>query len=137
MDVIPIMSLDIDIYNIQYDRYASSTYLSRFHPSILWSSILFYYYHNLIRYTTFQDKNNLYLLLEFVPGGELFNYIRRAGNLPNVVARIYAAEIVVALEYLHRKNILYRDLKPENILIDEMGHIKLTDFGFSKWIPLG
>jgi serine/threonine protein kinase len=72
--------------------------------------------------------------LEFVPGGELFNYIRRAGKLPERVSKIYAAEIVLAIQYLHENNILYRDLKPENLLIDETGHIKLTDFGFSKHV---
>jgi serine/threonine protein kinase len=77
---------------------------------------------------------NLYLLMEFIPGGELFNYIRRAGRLPNHVSKKYAAEIVLAIEHLHTKNILYRDLKPENLLIDECGHIKLTDFGFSKYV---
>eukprot|EP00027_Filamoeba_sp_ATCC50430_P017759 CAMPEP_0168570170 /NCGR_PEP_ID=MMETSP0413-20121227/16574_1 /TAXON_ID=136452 /ORGANISM="Filamoeba nolandi, Strain NC-AS-23-1" /LENGTH=658 /DNA_ID=CAMNT_0008602767 /DNA_START=34 /DNA_END=2010 /DNA_ORIENTATION=- len=86
-------------------------------------------------YSTFKDKANLYLLMEFVPGGELFNYIRRATRLPNDAARIYAAEIILALEYLHSKDILYRDLKPENLLIDETGHIKLTDFGFAKFVP--
>eukprot|EP01114_Cavostelium_apophysatum_P016833 TRINITY_DN4866_c0_g1_i1.p1 TRINITY_DN4866_c0_g1~~TRINITY_DN4866_c0_g1_i1.p1 ORF type:complete len:575 (+),score=98.55 TRINITY_DN4866_c0_g1_i1:319-2043(+) len=83
-------------------------------------------------FRTFQDAQNLFFLMEFVPGGELFNYIRRAGRLPNEVAKICAAEIVLALEHMHTKNILYRDLKPENLLIGENGHIKLTDFGFSK-----
>lgn len=84
--------------------------------------------------------------MEFIPGGELFNYIRRASRLPDYVTKIYAAEIVLALEYLHLNNILYRDLKPENLystlfselteyrLIDADGHIKITDFGFSKFV---
>ena len=83
-------------------------------------------------YQTFKDKTNLYLLLEFIPGGELFNYIRKAGRLPNEIARIYAAEIILAFEYLHKQRIVYRDLKPENLLLDDFGHIKLTDFGFAK-----
>jgi serine/threonine protein kinase len=87
-------------------------------------------------FSTFKDATNLYLLLEFVPGGELFNYIRRAGRLPNHITRLYAAEIVMAIEHLHQNNILYRDLKPENLLLDEFGHIKLTDFGFSKYVPV-
>jgi len=86
-------------------------------------------------YSTFKDKVNLYLLMEFIPGGELFNYIRRAGRLPDRVSKLYAAEIVLAIEHLHKHNILYRDLKPENLLLDESGHIKLTDFGFSKYVP--
>eukprot|EP01114_Cavostelium_apophysatum_P005757 TRINITY_DN1692_c0_g1_i2.p1 TRINITY_DN1692_c0_g1~~TRINITY_DN1692_c0_g1_i2.p1 ORF type:complete len:692 (+),score=156.92 TRINITY_DN1692_c0_g1_i2:1270-3345(+) len=83
-------------------------------------------------FRTFQDKKHLYLLMEFVPGGELFNYIRKAGSMPLNVAKLLAAEIILVLEYLHSNNILYRDLKPENILISESGHIKLADFGFSK-----
>jgi serine/threonine protein kinase len=51
------------------------------------------------------------------------------------VARFYAAEVVLAFEYLHGKDFIYRDLKPENILLDHMGHIKITDFGFAKHVP--
>jgi serine/threonine protein kinase len=85
-------------------------------------------------FKTFQDDHFVFLLMEFVSGGEVFNYIRRAGSLPEEVSRIYAAEIVLALECLHSQGIVYRDLKPENLLLDEMGHIKLTDFGFAKQI---
>lgn len=66
--------------------------------------------------------------MQFVPGGELFNYIRKAGKLSEEVTKFYSAEIIVALDYLHKKNIIYRDLKPENLLLDEMGHIKITGF---------
>ncbi|KAI9298225.1 Pkinase-domain-containing protein [Neoconidiobolus thromboides FSU 785] len=81
---------------------------------------------------TFQDSVNLFMLLEYVPGGELFSHLRRAGRFTNQVTRFYAAEIVLAIEYLHSHDIIYRDLKPENLLIDTMGHIKITDFGFAK-----
>ncbi|KAJ3271877.1 camp-dependent protein kinase catalytic subunit [Terramyces sp. JEL0728] len=84
---------------------------------------------------TFQDSNNLYLVLEYVQGGELFTYLRKSGRFPNHVARFYAAEVVMAFEYLHGKDIIYRDLKPENLLIDHLGHIKITDFGFAKFVP--
>lgn len=58
--------------------------------------------------------------------------LRRNKKFPEEVAKFYAAEILLALEYLHARNIIYRDLKPENILLDQSGHIKLTDFGLSK-----
>ncbi|KAJ3246968.1 camp-dependent protein kinase catalytic subunit, partial [Borealophlyctis nickersoniae] len=84
---------------------------------------------------TFQDAHNLYLVLEYVQGGELFSYLRKSGRFPNHVARFYAAEVVMAFEYLHARDIIYRDLKPENLLLDHMGHIKITDFGFAKSVP--
>lgn len=86
------------------------------------------------RFCTFQDDTNLYMLLEYVVGGELFSHLRRAGRFTNDMTRFYASEIVLAIEYLHSKNIIYRDLKPENLLIDHQGHIRITDFGFAKKI---
>jgi len=85
-------------------------------------------------YRSFQDDKNLFLIMEYVIGGELFSHIKRAGRFSNEVARFYAAEILLALEYLHSLNITYRDLKPENLLIDSTGHIKITDFGFAKQV---
>ncbi|KAF9512311.1 hypothetical protein BS47DRAFT_1372843 [Hydnum rufescens UP504] len=81
---------------------------------------------------TFQDANNLFMVMDFVAGGELFTLIRKSVRFPPAVAKFYAAEVAVALEYLHGLDIIYRDLKPENILIGQDGHIKLTDFGFAK-----
>ncbi|XP_017457623.1 cAMP-dependent protein kinase catalytic subunit PRKX isoform X1 [Rattus norvegicus] len=81
---------------------------------------------------TDHDNRFLYMLMEFVPGGELFTYLRNRGRFSSVAAIFYATEIVCAIEYLHSKEIVYRDLKPENILLDREGHIKLTDFGFAK-----
>ena len=72
------------------------------------------------------------MLFDFVCGGELFAYLRAANRFANEMAVFYASEIVMALDYLHSLNIIYRDLKPENILLDSHGHIKITDFGFSK-----
>ncbi|KAL6718841.1 cytochrome c oxidase subunit 1 [Lecanora helva] len=83
--------------------------------------------------TSFSDKDCLYMLLDYCPGGELFTYLRRAQKFDEDTARFYAAEIVLIIEYLHdHKGIAYRDLKPENILIDAEGHLKLVDFGFAK-----
>lgn len=86
-------------------------------------------------YGTFQDQQNLFMLLEYAIGGELFTYLRRAGRFPLGTTKFYAAEIVCALEYMHNLNIVYRDLKPENLLLDARGHIKIADFGFAKVIP--
>ena len=83
---------------------------------------------------TFQDQRYLYFLLEYACGGELFTRMKKMGTFPVSHSQFYAAEISLALEYLHTKNIVYRDLKPENILLDRQGHIKLADFGFSKEI---
>ena len=82
-------------------------------------------------YYSFNTKNYLNLVLDFCPGGELFFHIVKNRRLKESVAKFYIAEIILAIEYLHDKNILYRDLKPENVLIDYDGHIKLTDFGLS------
>ncbi|KAF4989984.1 hypothetical protein FGRMN_8758 [Fusarium graminum] len=84
---------------------------------------------------TFQDTKNLYMVMDFVEGGELFSLLRKSGRFPNPVAKFYAAEVTLALEYLHSKNIIYRDLKPENLLLDRHGHLKITDFGFAKRVP--
>ncbi|KAL9596277.1 MAG: hypothetical protein Q9219_005907 [cf. Caloplaca sp. 3 TL-2023] len=83
--------------------------------------------------TTFSDRDSLYMLLDYCPGGEVFRYLRRAQKFDLNTARFYAAEIVLILEFLHNvQGIAYRDMKPENILIDAEGHLKLVDFGFAK-----
>jgi serine/threonine protein kinase len=81
---------------------------------------------------SFQDNENLYVVMEYVEGGELFKYLRMAGKFPSRVAKFYAAEVIIALGYLHENNIIYRDLKPENIMLDAQAHIKIVDFGFAK-----
>jgi len=65
-------------------------------------------------------------------GGEVFSHLRRAGRFSNDTTKYYAAQIILAIEYLHNLDIIYRDLKPENLLIDHKGNIKITDFGFAK-----
>ena len=80
----------------------------------------------------FQDELRLYLLMELVIGGELYALLRNSGKLSNDRAKFYAAEVVLAFQYLHGMYIAYRGLKPENVLIDGNGNIKLCDFGFAK-----
>ncbi|KIS71219.1 cAMP-dependent protein kinase catalytic subunit [Mycosarcoma maydis] len=81
---------------------------------------------------SFQDSKNCYMLMEYVVGGEIFSYLRRAGHFSADVARFYISTIVLAIEYLHSNKVVYRDLKPENLLIDSNGYTKITDFGFAK-----
>jgi serine/threonine protein kinase len=80
----------------------------------------------------FQTPDKLYMVMDFINGGELFFHLRRCTKFTEDRARFYAAEILEALEYLHSQGIIYRDLKPENVLLDCDGHLKLTDFGLSK-----
>ncbi|RKO96285.1 hypothetical protein CXG81DRAFT_2381, partial [Caulochytrium protostelioides] len=81
---------------------------------------------------SFQDPAHIYLVMDFVRGGELFSYLRKCTRFPTHIARFYTAQVVLAFEYLHSKDIIYRDLKPENLLLDERGNIRITDFGFAK-----
>uniref|UniRef100_A0A915PLM1 Protein kinase domain-containing protein n=1 Tax=Setaria digitata TaxID=48799 RepID=A0A915PLM1_9BILA len=85
-------------------------------------------------YSSKCDGKNLYMLFEYIPGGELFSYLRNVQRFTCKTARFYACEVILALEYLHSKNIAYRDLKPENLMLTGCGHLKLTDFGFAKII---
>lgn len=81
----------------------------------------------------FQDSEKVYFVLQYIEGGELMYHVHAQGR-PLEMARVvfYAAELVLALDYLHSRNVIYRDLKPENVLIDKDGHVRLTDFGLSK-----
>ncbi|KAD4584073.1 hypothetical protein E3N88_21674 [Mikania micrantha] len=81
---------------------------------------------------SFTCRENLYLVMEYLNGGDLYSLLRNLGCLDEDVARVYIAEVVLALEYLHSLLVVHRDLKPDNLLIAHDGHIKLTDFGLSK-----
>ncbi|GAA5854220.1 hypothetical protein JCM8547_001739 [Rhodosporidiobolus lusitaniae] len=81
---------------------------------------------------SFQTDADLYLVMDYKSGGELFHHLQKEGRFTEDRARFYTAEIVLAFEHLHKFDIVYRDLKPENILLDATGHIVLCDFGLSK-----
>uniref|UniRef100_A0AC35U4L1 Non-specific serine/threonine protein kinase n=1 Tax=Rhabditophanes sp. KR3021 TaxID=114890 RepID=A0AC35U4L1_9BILA len=81
---------------------------------------------------SFETKTYLCMLLEYVEGGDCASLLKSAVVLPLELARLYIAETILAIEYLHSYGIVHRDLKPDNLLITAMGHIKLTDFGLSK-----
>ena len=81
---------------------------------------------------TFQDENYLYLVMEYLPGGDLMNILIKRDILPEAEARFYMAECILAVESVHKLNYIHRDLKPDNILIDPQGHVKLADFGLCK-----
>ena len=81
---------------------------------------------------SFQDENNLYLLMEFLPGGDLMALLMKEDTLSEEATRFYAAESVLAIETVHAMGYLHRDLKPDNLLLDWRGHIKLTDLGLCK-----
>ena len=86
----------------------------------------------LSRLWTDHNDRFLYMLLEYVCGGELFTYLRNAGHFTSASGLFYTCEIILALDYLHSLSVVYRDLKPENLLLDREGHLKITDFGFAK-----
>ncbi|KAK9837045.1 hypothetical protein WJX84_010231, partial [Apatococcus fuscideae] len=82
-------------------------------------------------YYSFTSKENLYIVMEYLNGGDCYSLLRVMGAISEDIARMYVAEAILALEYCHTQGIIHRDLKPDNLLIASNGHIKLTDFGLS------
>ena len=80
----------------------------------------------------FQTNDKLILILDYCPGGDLGEVLKREKRFSEDRARLYLSEIVLALEDLHSRDIIFRDLKPDNVVLDEDGHAMLTDFGLSK-----
>lgn len=80
-------------------------------------------------YYSFQDKDNLYFVMDYIPGGDLMSLLIKLGIFEEPLARFYIAELTCAVESVHKMGFIHRDIKPDNILIDRDGHIKLTDFG--------
>ena len=81
---------------------------------------------------SFQDDYFLYLVMDYLPGGDLMNLLMKKDILTEEEARFYTAEMILAVDSVHKLNCIHRDLKPDNILIDKRGHIQLSDFGLSK-----
>ena len=75
----------------------------------------------------------MYLVVDLCSGGELFFHLRKTTRFDENKVKFLAAEILLGIDHLHKNGVIYRDLKPENILFDTEGHIKLADFGLSKW----
>ena len=112
-----------DVYRLKHVDHVSNerTVLERLqHPFIVRMS------------AAFHDPRYLYLVLEFIPGGDVYGHLRNSQRFSTNHAKFYAAQVILFLEYLHGQDIVYRDLKPENLLLDKRGYLKITDFGFAK-----
>jgi len=81
---------------------------------------------------SFQDDQYLYLVMDFLPGGDFMSLLMKKDILNEAESRFYIAELILAVEAIHKMNCIHRDLKPDNILITKEGHLKLSDFGLSK-----
>jgi serine/threonine-protein kinase RIM15 len=88
-------------------------------------------------YWTFSSKDYLYLVMEYLNGGDCASLIKILGGLPEDWAKKYLGEVILGVEHLHTRGIVHRDLKPDNLLIDQKGHLKLTDFGLSRMGLIG
>ncbi|KAI8895989.1 kinase-like domain-containing protein [Globomyces pollinis-pini] len=87
-------------------------------------------------YYTFQDTLSLYFALEYCSNGDLLGFLKSKGRFTTELTKYYMSEILVAVDHIHSKGVIHRDLKPENILLDEDWHIKITDFGSAKIVPV-
>ncbi|KAL9225182.1 hypothetical protein vseg_001132 [Gypsophila vaccaria] len=83
-------------------------------------------------YCSFQDEEYLYLIMEYLPGGDMMTLLMRKDTLTEDEARFYVAETVLAIESIHKHNYIHRDIKPDNLLLDKYGHMRLSDFGLCK-----
>jgi len=89
-------------------------------------------------YCTWQSRSKLYIVLQYVAGyGDLYQLWRDEGPFSEDAARIWGAELAMALDYMHANGVIYRDLKMENIMLDDDGHVQLVDFGLAKWLYYG
>ncbi|XP_059488241.1 serine/threonine-protein kinase S6KL isoform X2 [Neocloeon triangulifer] len=84
-----------------------------------------------------QSRKKLFIVSEYMPGGELLALWQKYGALPQELSRIYIAELALALDFLHNAGVIFRDLKLENVMVDASGHLKVIDFGMAKWLKHG
>lgn len=113
------------------------------HSPVLYNALYYSYLLFLFRITKplfllsyFHDTKNVYLLLEYLSGGELFKKMSKAGGfLSEDVCKVYMKDIAMGLSYLHDRQVMHRDIKPENILIGEDGRLRLTDLGWAVNAP--
>ena len=84
---------------------------------------------------SFQEDDYLYLVMEYLPGGDFMNLLIKKDILTEDEAKFYTAELILAIENIHKLDCIHRDIKPDNVLIDKTGHIKLSDFGLAKVSP--
>lgn len=82
----------------------------------------------------FQNETRIYFFLKFIPGGNIYDSIFKVKRFPEKTTKFIAAQIVLAMGYLHSNNVVHRDLKPENVLMDAEGYICLADFGLAKFL---
>lgn len=82
----------------------------------------------------FQSTEKLYMVMDFINGGELFFHLKKLKRFPEDLVKLYSAELFLSLDHLHKHNVVFRDLKPENVLMDKDGHVMLTDFGLAKFL---
>lgn len=99
----------------------------------LLASLSFEFIVNMRSY--FKDNSNIFFILDFAIGGEMWGHMRKHPHMKEESAMFYAAQMLLALEYLQQRDIVHRDLKTENVLIDASGYLKLADFGFAKRVP--
>lgn len=120
------------LYAVKSIPKAPNTYRNAMQEGVIMRSINNYFCVRL--FNVEEDDNHIHIVMEHVPGGELFKKLQQHSKFTEGYARFCFGCVVLALDYLHRNGIVYRDLKPENLLIDGRGYVKMTDFGFAKRI---
>jgi serine/threonine protein kinase len=80
----------------------------------------------------FQDRENLYLIMDYLDGGDLRYHIGKKGKFTEAESKFFIANLIIGLEYMHNNNVIHRDIKPENLVLDKDGYLRITDMGISR-----